>query len=348
MYFYYILLLSTLILKVRSEIYPPFYALDLDDGYGMQLLASWGKNCPFYRNKDSVVDDGILYFYKDSASVWSVSKSGSYQKPYNKCPEIIKSATLLFTLPDAAALPSREGWYNVTKAKIIGAHNETVTLNLREVETCKIYTNAYFNFTGSLSPSPYDVDNFEKCNEKAQPKTLFKGANDYKLISTKTINEKIKCSFAMKSQVEGSIVNDPDAKFMIISEDCSNIESRNLTTEEWKSGLDLKTEEEADGLGRGLEHEIDDNFKSVSEELEDNSMLVAIGGGAGAGVLILAMAIFALLRYNKKKEDRSGNRESIDLNQQYGADEYYEYMKHDTNVVDDNDMYNYGDGDYED
>ena len=142
MFLHYILLFSILTVKVRSEDYPPFYALDLDDGYGMQLLASWGKNCPFYRNKDSVVNDGILYFYKDSASVWSVSKSGSYQKPYNKCPEIIKSATLLFTLPDAAALPSREGWYNVTKANIIGAHNETVTLNLWEVDTCKIYTKA--------------------------------------------------------------------------------------------------------------------------------------------------------------------------------------------------------------
>ena len=40
--------------------------------------------------------------------------------------------------------------------------------------------------------------------------------------------------------------------------------------------------------------------------------------------------------------------QSVDLNQQYGTDEYYHYMKHDTNVVDDNDMYNYGDCDYED
>ena len=75
---------------------------------------------------------------------------------------------------------------------------------------------------------------------------------------------------------------------------------------------------------------------------------VVIGAGGGVGVLILALAVFAVLRCRKEKAVKSGNRESVDLNQQYGTDEYYHYMKHDTNVVDDNDMYNYGDCDYED
>ena len=353
MFLHYILLFSILTLKVRSEGYPPFYALDLDDGYGMQLLASWGKNCPFYRNKDSVVNDGILYFYKDSASVWSVSKSGSYQKPYNKCPEIIKSATLLFTLPDAAALPSREGWYNVTKANIIGAHNETVTLNLWEVDTCKIYTKPYFNFTGSLSQSPYDVENFEKCKENSQTKHFFKGTNDFFLISTRTNtnSNNTTCTFAMKSGVEGSIVqhsSDQNAKFLIIGDDCLGDDIR--ITEEWKSRPEVNPEEEAQVLGRdGLEHdnaEVSGADKSKKES-EDNSMNAATGAGAGAGVLILAVAVFAVLRCRKENATKSENRESVDLNHQYGTDEYYQYMKHDTNVVDDNDMYNYGDCDYE-
>ena len=75
--------------------------------------------------------------------------------------------------------------------------------------------------------------------------------------------------------------------------------------------------------------------------------LVAIGAGVGGGVLILAVTICAVLRCKKMKAENSGNRESIDLNHQYGAEEYYEYSKHGTNVVDDNDQYNYGDYDDE-
>ena len=111
----------------------------------------------------------------------------------------------------------------------------------------------------------------------------------------------------------------------------------------------MKTEENKLVFGRRLEpdnnSEESDNNSNGSDY---NTMYVTLGAGGGGCVLILSLTVFAVLRCNKKKEDRSGNRESIDLNQQYGADEYYEYMKHDTNVVDDNDMYNYNDCDYED
>ena len=120
-----------------------------------------------------------------------------------------------------------------------------------------------------------------------------------------------------------------------------------------ENGLcDLNLEEETDGLGRDeLEHDnaeestADDNSHKSEEH---DTMYAAFGVGGGGGVLILALAVFAVLRYKKRNASKSGNRESVDLNQQYGADEYYEYMKHDTNVVDDNDMYNYNDCDYED
>ena len=80
---------------------------------------------------------------------------------------------------------------------------------------------------------------------------------------------------------------------------------------------------------------------------DDNNMIVAIGAGAVIGVLILGVAICSVYRWRKKEAGKSGNRESVDLNHQYGAEEYYEYSKHGTNVVDDNDQYNYGDYDDE-
>ena len=142
--------------------------------------------------------------------------------------------------------------------------------------------------------------------------------------------------------------SDQNAKFLIIGDDCLDDDIR--ITEEWKSRPEVNPEEEAQVLGRdGLEHdnaEVSGTDKSKKES-EDNSMNAATGAGAGAGVLILAVAVFAVLRCRKENATKSENRESVDLNQQYGTDEYYQYMKHDTNVVDDNDMYNYGDCDYE-
>ena len=150
-----------------------------------------------------------------------------------------KVGKLLFTLlPDhSAALPPRDGWYNITKAEIIGReHDENVTLNLQEVETCKIYSKAYFEFNAKHL-SKFGGANFERCQEKGET-TFFKGsANDYFLISTKTNGNKTRCSLEMKSRVEGTIVqqhSDQNATFVIIDEQCLGIESGNFSSEEWR------------------------------------------------------------------------------------------------------------------
>ena len=178
---------STLILNVMSsQSYPKFYALDVGDGQGMQLLPSWGKNCPFYRSKISVVkEDGILYLFK-SASVWYISKKASVTKTTG-CPKINSKGKLLFTLPDLDTLHPQNGWHNITRANLIVPSDKNVIPKLRKVEACKIYTNAYFKFTSRVTPS--DAENFEDCKDKAYSKyaeKLFTFTSDYFLISTKT------------------------------------------------------------------------------------------------------------------------------------------------------------------
>ena len=180
--------------------------------------------------------------YKDSTNIWYIAVGGSYQKSSIKCPSVNKVGKLLFTLlPDhSAALPPRDGWYNITKAEIIGReHDENVTLNLQEVETCKIYSKAYFEFNAKHL-SKFGGANFERCQEKGET-TFFKGsANDYFLISTKTNGNKTRCSLEMKSRVEGTIVqqhSDQNATFVIIDEQCLGIESGNFSSEEWSGEL---------------------------------------------------------------------------------------------------------------
>ena len=226
-----VLLLSTLILKVMSVEYPAFYALDIEDGQGSMLLSSLEKNCPFYSGKISM--------YKNSSNEWQISNGVSYTKPSNGCPTVTKSDKLLFTLPNPSTLPASDGWYNVTKAEMIGAHNETVTLNLRKVEACRIYTNAYFKFSGTVSPSTSDVETFEQCQEKAIRKwapSFFKNSNDYFLFSSRRDGKKTVCTSARRSNVQGSILEqteDQEAKFAIVNDDCISDENRNLDTEEW-------------------------------------------------------------------------------------------------------------------
>ena len=208
-----------------------------------------------------------------------------------------KVGKLLFTLlPDhSAALPPRDGWYNITKAEIIGReHDENVTLNLQEVETCKIYSKAYFEFNAKHL-SKFGGANFERCQEKGET-TFFKGsANDYFLISTKTNGNKTRCSLEMKSRVEGTIVqqhSDQNATFVIIDEQCLGIESGNFSSEEWRID-DSKLKKRQMHLDAGC----------------NVLTLPVIGAGGGVGVLILALAVFAVLRCRKEKAVKSGNRE---------------------------------------
>ena len=336
------LLILTLIQQVMSENYPQFYALDIGDGQGMQLLASWGKNCPFYRSKISVLLDG-LYLYK-SANVWYISKGGSYETRSSGCPIINRKGKVLFTLPSPRDLPHVNGWYNITKANLIGDHyDENVNLYLRKVDACTIYRNAYFKFTSRVGPT--QAENFDVCKEKAKTeymKNFFQFLNDYYLISSRTDDSKTTCLFARKNKVKGSIVQDPNGKFFIIGDECSSVESRIVNTEDWKEAERSSRSEEKDvNSENSTANEISENSKS-----DDKTIVVVIGAGGG-GVLILVLAICALFRCRKKRAEKSGNRESVDLNHQYGAEEYYEYSKHGTNVVDENDQYNYGDYDDE-
>ena len=104
MYLKYLLLFSTLILNVRSEDHPPFYALDLDDGKGVQLLASWDKSS-FYRSKISVIQYDVLYLYKNSGNQWFIADGGSYKKQSNKYHTVIEDGNILFTHPDPTTFP---------------------------------------------------------------------------------------------------------------------------------------------------------------------------------------------------------------------------------------------------
>ena len=199
------LLLLTQILQVMSVEYPAFYALDIEDGQGSMLLSSWGTNCPFYRSKDSVISDRILYLYH-TENMWFISNSGSYQKPYDRCPTVIENSKPLFTQINPSTLPTSDGWYNVTKAEMIGAHNETVTLNLRKVEACRIYTNAFFKIQIQIEFE--NVENFDQCQKKAYEKgqqTFFKYTGDYFIISSRKDGNKTACVLAMKNEPQWSI-----------------------------------------------------------------------------------------------------------------------------------------------
>ena len=321
----------------------------MGDGQGMQLLPQLGKNCHFYRNRQAILQDDILSLFK-SANVWYISKDVDYSNPPSGCPKINSKGRILFTLPKLSTFPLRNGWYNITTAKI-GEHNENKNLHLRKVEACKIYRNAYFKFTTRVLPN--DAEDFEDCKAKAYSKYaggFFTFTSDYFLISTRTKVKKTTCLIATKQEnkVQGSIVpeiSDPNAKFLIVSDDCLDRESRNIETEEWNEGERSSNSEEKDANDK--DPEANDKSEDTESEEDDNNMIVAIGAGVVIGVLILGVAICAVYRCRKKRAENSGNRESVDLNHQYGAEEYYEYSKHGTNVVDENDQYNYGDYDDE-
>ena len=58
---------------------------------------------------------------------------------------------------------------------------------------------------------------------------------------------------------------------------------------------------------------------------------------------LLALVIVGVVCLKKRSQENK-TRESVDLNTEYGAEQYYEYQE--TNVVDDNEMYradNYAD-----
>ena len=316
-----------------SQELPRLLAIDLGGDIGLILFTRY-QNCAYQHliNGDQRSGQKIILWmreivdkqektlfmsdYRDVDVNWNTWET-------NSCiPKLIEGDRVLFekTFKGSDTFPISKGWHDVKNGE------NDVTLDIIPLEFCVIYQSLHVQVD---KKDVAQITNFNECRmppKRPHPNTRY-------FVSANFGQEPFSCQYGLVDNMKNPIVTltqpmgDRNASTLFFEKECDGTYTE-------VNALDLSH----GGSGAG-----DDATQGFSTEIDNGTWITAVGASLG-GLLLIVIGITVIIHLKNKDKfccKNAEDDEEVDVNEEYGDQQYYDYMEthHPTNVVDDNEIY---------